>query len=254
MKVSVITPTADRARFLQGTYYLLKNQKHLNWEWLIYDTSLHPTHFTDPRITYLFDKGIVSIGEKRNRLVEKAKGDVIVHFDDDDYYAPNYLETVLKYLEKASFFTYHAWFSFDMKTGQFFYWDGEEGGEVRYEVNALSGSHVREIQLGPYLQHQQESLSYKAKAGYGFSFAYTKEVARACSFQDIDCSEDRNFYEMVNASRFPMISIADKEGVVVHVIHDKNTSGEFPQYRIPRFLVQNLFPPFFSYSKFTHEN
>jgi Glycosyl transferase family 2 len=243
----VITPTGDREHFLQGTYLLLKNQRYTNWEWLIYDTSLKPTRFEDPRITYIYDEGIVTIGEKRNRLIEKASGEVIVHFDDDDYYAATYLEHVLHYLKKASFFTLHAWFSYDAKTRQFFYWNTEELAEVSYCLSPLSGSRVREIELGPYMQKQRAALNYKGKTGYGFSFAYMKEVARTCTFQDIDLSEDHCFYKDVENAGFLMTTAADQKGEAIHVIHESNTSAEFPQYRIPQFLVQNLFPPFFSY-------
>lgn len=38
---------------------------------------------------YDFDEG--TIGEKRNRLCEKAVGDIIVHMDSDDMYASNWI-------------------------------------------------------------------------------------------------------------------------------------------------------------------
>lgn len=254
MKISVITPTGDRARYLQGVYSLLKRQSYTNWEWLIYDTSLHPAHFSDPRVTYLYDENILSIGEKRNRLIERASGDLIVHFDDDDYYAPHYLECVVQELKRASFFTLHSWFSYDTKTRQFFYWDTDEPGEIRYFVNALTGVTLKEIELGPYMQNQKEVLNCKGKTGYGFSFSYTKEVARACTFQDIDLSEDFHFFEQVKTAQFPISTRADQKGISIHVLHQMNTSGEFPQYRIPRFLVKNLFPPFFPYLATFHES
>jgi len=253
MKVSVITPTGDRENFLKGAYHVLKNQHYTNWEWLIYDTSLKPASFSDPRITYIYDEGIVSIGEKRNRLIEKASGDCIVHFDDDDYYAPTYLACVVQQLKHASFFTLHSWFSYDRKTRQFFYWDTEETGEIRYQISALTGHTLKEIELGPYMQCHKDQLNYKGKTGYGFSFSYTREVAKACVFEDIDLAEDRHFYESVEQKGFVVKTLADHKGEVIHVLHDSNTSIEYPQYRIPRFLVQDLFPTFFNYLAFVHE-
>lgn len=116
----------------------------------------------------------------------------------------------------------------------------------------LIGLPHREIELGPYMQKQREALNYKGKTGYGFSFAYTKEVTRTCSFQDIDLSEDRHFYEDVERAGFLISTVADQKGEAIHVIHHSNTSAEFPQYRVPQFLVQNLFPPFFSYLSLVH--
>ena len=36
-----------------------------------------------------------TIGEKRNLAIQNASGDVICHFDDDDLYAPTYVETMV---------------------------------------------------------------------------------------------------------------------------------------------------------------
>jgi glycosyltransferase involved in cell wall biosynthesis len=254
MKISVITPTAERASLLKGTYELLREQTYENWEWLIYDTSLDEIPFSDSRITYIHDTEIVPIGEKRNRLLEKSSGDAIVHFDDDDYYASRYLEFVVRQLKDASFFTFHGWFSYDAKTKQFFYWDTEELCSVHYCVNSLSGMRVREIDLGPFMQNQSVKLNRKGKTGYGFSFAYWKEVAQKCTFKALDLAEDRYFYEEALAAGFNIKTCGDRDGLAVHILHDANTSAEFPQYRIPAFLVAHLFPPFFDYVQKVYEN
>jgi glycosyltransferase involved in cell wall biosynthesis len=252
--VSVITPTAERARYLQGAYQLLQQQSYTHWEWLVYDTSLHPTSFRDERVCYIQDEGIVSIGEKRNRLVELAKGDLIVHFDDDDYYAPFYLENVVERLTKADFLTMASWFSYDTKTAQYYYWDTEQSFETRYILNALSGTRIREIELGPYLGQQEEQLNMNGKTGFGFSFAYRREVLNKCRFPDLDFAEDHHFFREILENGFKADMPADQKGSVIHMIHDSNTSTEYPQYRIPHFLVEPLFPGFSSYRSKYHEN
>lgn len=45
------------------------------------------------------DKGELSTGAKRNKLLDKAQGDYIVFIDDDDLVAPNYVSLILKALE-----------------------------------------------------------------------------------------------------------------------------------------------------------
>lgn len=40
------------------------------------------------------DEGEVSIGDKRNRLLEKAKGKMIAFIDDDDLVSPNYVAKI----------------------------------------------------------------------------------------------------------------------------------------------------------------
>lgn len=58
----------------------------------------------DQRIKYSFDpttsstpgeNGVMSLGAKRNWLLEKVETELVAHFDDDDYYAPQYLEVMV---------------------------------------------------------------------------------------------------------------------------------------------------------------
>jgi glycosyltransferase involved in cell wall biosynthesis len=46
------------------------------------------------------DNGELSVGEKRNILIDKANGEYICFIDDDDFIASNYLNTILQNLTK----------------------------------------------------------------------------------------------------------------------------------------------------------
>lgn len=254
MKVSIITPTADRSHFLQGLYSLLRAQTHTDWEWLIYDTSTRPQSFPDSRVRYTHSHEIVSIGEKRNRLVEAATGSIIVQCDDDDYYAPDYLELMAFKLKEAAFFNFSSWFSYDTKTAQVYYWATDEEHFSQYVISPLLGSRVREIEFGPHMENQREKVNQKGKKGYGFSYAYRKEVVNECAFPDCDFGEDWHFFERVKEAGFPFKFESDQEGKTIHVIHETNTSVEYPQYRIPRFLAEKVFPGFFEHAKRYYED
>ncbi|MCH9628104.1 MAG: hypothetical protein S4CHLAM2_17570 [Chlamydiales bacterium] len=241
MKISVITPTADRGAYLEGLYTLLKRQTHTDWEWLIYDTSARPHAFSDPQVYYHHSNALVSIGEKRNHLFKELTGDAIVQCDDDDYYAPTYLETVIRHLQKASFVHLQSWFTYDLKTKQMFYRAMEEEQQTRYVVNALSGSCIREVDF------DEKSYVNTRQAGYGFSYAYRREVIRQCAYSDLDLKEDLTFFRTVEEAGFPMCAHHDQNGEAIHLIHEMNTSSDYPQYRIPRFLVEERFADFFTY-------
>lgn len=43
-----------------------------------------------------------SIGEKRNKGCAAASGQIIVHFDDDDYYAPDYINKSVEHLTRQN--------------------------------------------------------------------------------------------------------------------------------------------------------
>jgi glycosyltransferase involved in cell wall biosynthesis len=247
MKISFITPTADRPHFLQGLFSLVKRQTYPDWEWLVYDSSLRPQSFNDPRVIYIHDESIVSIGEKRNRLIERSTGEAVIHLDDDDYYAPHYGAFILEQLKQNDFFTTHSWFSFDMKTRQTYYWATDEIAPTQYMINALSGGRVREIDFGSNVESKITFLNEKGRVGYGFSYAYLKSVANKCRFKDKDFGEDRCFYSEVEAAGFSIGMEKDRIGRTVHVIHETNTSGEYPQYRIPHFLAEKHIPDFFEH-------
>lgn len=81
MKVTVITPTTpDREPFNERIRALVEYQDY-------------------PFIEHLFDYGDGTIGEKRNRLCEKATGEIIIHFDSDDLYAPDWVSRCVRELQ-----------------------------------------------------------------------------------------------------------------------------------------------------------
>lgn len=81
--VSIITPTTpSRAHFIDRLRLLIERQTLQPLEWLI-------------------DEGSGTIGAKRNRLWQKAKGDIVLHMDDDDLYMPNYIEQAVNSLCNA---------------------------------------------------------------------------------------------------------------------------------------------------------
>ena len=81
MTVSIITPTTDN----RDSY----NTRIIQ----IAQAQDYPIH------EHLFDFGSGTIGEKRNRLCKAAAGDIIVHFDSDDYYAPDWIARIVQTMQ-----------------------------------------------------------------------------------------------------------------------------------------------------------
>lgn len=52
-------------------------------------------------LVYIEDEKEMSIGAKRQKLLEKAKGEYIVFFDSDDYPKPNYVTEIMTALERG---------------------------------------------------------------------------------------------------------------------------------------------------------
>ena len=95
----------------------LQNQTHANWEWWLFHDGVTPysqafedAAAADPRINYIYSSERRSIGAKTNAMLERATGEIIMHFDDDDYYAPTYVETMVAALNDCDFVKLSGWY------------------------------------------------------------------------------------------------------------------------------------------------
>lgn len=91
-KVSCIMPTHMRRGFLSNAITLFLAQTYPNKELVILDSrdssDLIPSH---PDIRYMVSKEY-PLGRRRNILCEEARGDIILHWDDDDWHAPDRID------------------------------------------------------------------------------------------------------------------------------------------------------------------
>ena len=99
--VSCIMPTANRQKYIPFAVDYFLNQDYPDRELVIIDDgresilSLLPD---DPKISYFFTAPLGTIGTKRNYACEKARGDIIVHWDDDEWYATDWISKQVKSL------------------------------------------------------------------------------------------------------------------------------------------------------------
>jgi glycosyltransferase involved in cell wall biosynthesis len=103
--VSCIMPTADRRRFVPEAIHLFLAQDYPEKELIIIDdgtdavSDLVPA---DPRIRHILVTPRAPVGAKRNAACAAARGEVIIHWDDDDWYAPWRLRYQVAALQEGS--------------------------------------------------------------------------------------------------------------------------------------------------------
>ena len=103
-RLSALLPTADRRRFIPAAIAQFLAQNRDDAELVILDdgadviADLIPG---DPRIRYFREETRRVLGDKRNRLCELARGDILVHWDDDDWHAPERLARQLAALDDS---------------------------------------------------------------------------------------------------------------------------------------------------------
>jgi len=103
--VSILTPTHNRRVFFKQYLRNIKRQDYPGpLEILIADDGDDSIRDLIPQgssFRYIKLNEKKSIGFKRNLLCEEAKGDILIHMDDDDFYPSERISHAVKVLEKS---------------------------------------------------------------------------------------------------------------------------------------------------------
>ena len=100
MMFSVILPTYNRAKFIEGAINSVLNQDYLNWELIIIDnfstdnTQTLVEKFNDQRIKYVKYKNNGIIAKARNYGIKLSNGNYLAFLDSDDWWYPKKLTTM----------------------------------------------------------------------------------------------------------------------------------------------------------------
>ena len=242
-KISVIVPTRNRASFLPQLLELYRNQTWKNKELLVLDDSEQENEtFKDlaksySDIKYWHRSQKLSIGGKRNALISESTGEIIAHFDDDDYYAPNYLSWMHREMEDnhADFVKLGGWFALHQESNTLGFWDTTD---FKSAHQIFCGTENIQNKKDAFTENALRSFL----TGYGFSYLYKKDCWTGSPFPDRDIGEDSVFVEQLIAAKKKIHLTQDGSGLCLHIIHRGNTSRCFPNYIIPRCLEHKLFP------------
>ncbi|HYW16008.1 MAG TPA: glycosyltransferase [Allosphingosinicella sp.] len=189
---SCIMPTRNRRRFVPAALEGFLHQDHSERELIVLDdgdediSDLVPDH---PAIRYLRLDGVRSVGAKRNLACEMARGDIIAHWDDDDWMAPGWLSSQVATL-----------------TGR----NADICGlDKVYFHDALNRRSWRYVYEGapPWL--------------CGGTLCYTKAFWRRSPFPDIAVGEDNAF---VWSRSEKTLAVNPEDGLYVASVHAHNTS------------------------------
>jgi hypothetical protein len=191
--VSCIMPTANRRRFVPAAIGMFLAQDYPDKELVILDDGedavgdLVPPR---PELRYLRSAARRSIGAKRNEACEAARGDIILHWDDDDWYAPDRVRYQVESLlaAKADLCGIDRVFFMDPRAGQ--------AWEYVYPPGAA-----------PWV--------------YGATFCYRRELWRAYPFPDTTIGDDTRF---VASARGANIRVLADNRFYVGLVHDANSN------------------------------
>jgi glycosyltransferase involved in cell wall biosynthesis len=254
-KVSIITPTKNRQHFLSMLWDCVHSQSLFqDTEWLIHDGSQQAAAFEwmkPPHVRYYHVPGEMTIGAKRNALCDVAQGEIIAHFDDDDYYSPEYIKNMLALLtdKNVDFVKLFGFFLYQPARDVFAYWD------------LLSDLPWHWVLGGNEEPRRQRNNRHMSGAwGYGFSYVYRRQVWQRSPFPEkphipgdqSGFGEDQVFADAVHRKAGKHDFAPDlnsfSPGSCIHVIHASKTSHNmslaFPQQILEQEWLPTLFSDF----------
>ena len=103
--VSCIMPTANRQKYIPFAVRYFLDQDYENAELIIIDDGKETVQDIipdDPKIKYFYTKPLGTIGLKRNYACEKASGEIIMHWDDDDWHANDWISQQVYHLTHSN--------------------------------------------------------------------------------------------------------------------------------------------------------
>ncbi|MES2198904.1 MAG: glycosyltransferase [Chlamydiota bacterium] len=240
--ISVITPSYNRSKYHNRLYECFISQTYPQKELRILDDSPEPsiffTNLKDTRIHYTHSSTRQTIGEKRNYLLNEAKGEIIAHFDDDDFYTPSYLRFMTNQLDSSqALVKLVSWFIYDEEHQTFSYWDTTHLSPFHFIVQANCPLKVVKGQ-GEF----DHDFILDTLWGFGFSYVYHRSIYPDITFEPQDnFGEDLHFIQKIKKAELPCRAILDTEGLALHVIHRSNISRVFPQFLLPSFIIEKSF-------------
>jgi glycosyltransferase involved in cell wall biosynthesis len=128
--VTCIMPTYNRRAFVPQAMQYFLQQDYPRRELIVVDDGTEPVGDLipkDDRINYIKLPKRVSIGEKRNIACQAAGGDIIILWDDDDWYASNRISYQVKPLLNGTFDVtgLDSSLVFDLPSGRFWHWESK---------------------------------------------------------------------------------------------------------------------------------
>ena len=128
--VSAIMPTRNRHGFIQRAFQYFSAQTYPNKQLVVMDDSDNAIRENLPEnCLYEYSFRRRSVGLKRNLCCSMAEGEIIVHWDDDDYSAPGRIADQVDRMRTtgAKITGYHSMMFEDLGTNRYWVYSGRPG-------------------------------------------------------------------------------------------------------------------------------
>lgn len=184
-------PTCNRRQFIPSALACYQSQTWKNKELIVVDDgsdSIADLLANTPNVSYYRTEKFKTLGEKVNFCCEKANGEIIATWDDDDWYSPERLT--------------------------------DQVSRLILSGKSLSGYHTILFFDGKHTSQYRGAKDYAT----GSSQVYKKSFWAAHKFESVNVGYDTTFSGQ--AKRLNQIVCADGSAMLVARIHGANVSGK----------------------------
>lgn len=191
--VSCIMPTFNRRAWVERAVMYFLRQAYEARELIVVDDGSEPVRDLlprDPRVRYVRLDRRTSIGTKRNLGCEQARGEIVAHWDDDDWFAPWRLRYQVGQLLQGD--------TDIVGLNSLFYWEPRSRRAWRYRYPTSARPWVHDP-----------------------TFCYRRELWQCSPFPDTSYSIDIRYLWHGPSKR---IAALDDSSFYVGIIHGGNTS------------------------------
>jgi len=219
--VSCIMPTRDRREFLKLSLQSFTSQDYPNRELIIVDDGrdrVADLAQGTPLVRYVHVKRVASIGEKRNLACSMARGQIIAHWDDDDWYAPSRIRVQVEPLLRGA-----------------------------ADLTGLHNSHILCLPQGEFWG-PSDNLHRAMFVGnvHGGTLMYWKRIwDRGTRYPHTNLAEDAMLIRQ-SVARGNRLQPVENSGVFVYVRHGRNAwAFEAGRFIDPSGWTRSVAPPTF---------
>jgi hypothetical protein len=245
--VDFVTPTLNRADVHEQLYENFAQQTVRDKRLFVLDESAQASRFLsghrDPRVHYVHSPnrkitgaGQGGIAAARNRLMRMTSAPVIAHLDDDDFYAPSWATEMTSRLQGHDIAKLSVW-NMQVENGDIYQWDTRyhsgnvyaiKGGEpaVRVEVDES---------IDPQILHEMKDAWLH---GFGFSYVFRRDMWGRYEFPEHESTEDIPWIRQHRRLGARINLVSDLSHLVLHVVHPRSGSVNFPQRKIPTMAAR----------------
>lgn len=209
-KVTAIMPTYQRPEYVTHAVALFQQQRYNNKELLILDDSPKAMNVKafGPNVRYVWYSERASMAQKHNDALKMAQGDLLMHWDDDDWSSPLRMTRQVEPTLLWDFDVVGLKVNFVLVNGEF----------MVFKYSNVQRAFAPRRVIGPV----GNSLGGRLLGYHDGSALFKRTIIKDADYGDHPVSQKVVFLNRL-VDNGAKTSVLENDGLFVYVRHDRNT-------------------------------